>query len=82
LTYDAIYQIQNLWLSLVDVTNARQIIMLDVEFNLDPHNRHIYKKEMNVWHIQIYKLNFWEFAHFDKKYFTIMIKFLTSHWKT
>jgi hypothetical protein len=81
LTYDAIYQIQNLWLSLVDVTNARQIIMLDVEFNLDPHNQHIYKKEMNVWHIQIYKLNFWESAHFDKKYFTIMIKFLTSHWK-
>jgi hypothetical protein len=39
-------------------TNARQITMVEVELNLDPHNPHIYKKEMNVWHIQIYGFNF------------------------
>ncbi len=60
--------------------------MVEVEFNLDPHSQHIYKKEVNVWHIQIYGFNFWEFAHRDKKRLyhpkiIVMIKFLTSHWK-
>ncbi len=52
-------------------TNARQIIMVEVELNLVPHSWHIYKKEMNVWHIQMYGFNFWESTHCDKKNYTI-----------
>jgi hypothetical protein len=29
------------------LTNARQITMVEVELNLDPHSRHIYMKEVN-----------------------------------
>ncbi len=64
-------------------TNARQITVVEVELNLDPHSRHIYRKEVNVWHIQIYRLNFWESAHCDKNHpkTLVMMKLLTSHWK-
>jgi hypothetical protein len=60
--------------------------MVEIEFNLDPHNWHIYKKEVNVWCIQIYGFDFKGLAHCDKKRLyhpkiIFMIKLLTSYWK-